>query len=249
MKRILSLVAVTFVVLLGVRAFAQTPAPSVQLPTVDQVLDKFVTAIGGKPALEKHASRVSKGTLDSPDAPINGTVEVSEKAPNKNLTVINIPAIGIVRDGTDGTISWEDDPTTGLREKTGTDLADSLRDAIFNSEIKMKDMYPTIAVTGRETVGGKPAFVVLGTPKTGTPTRYWFDADSGLMIRQQFTRDTPQGPIEVNVFLEDYREVDGVKTPFLIRQVTPIFTMIFHLGDIKYNVALDDAIFKKPGLR
>lgn len=245
MKRILCVVAAVVIAFAGVRGFAQ--AQSADLPTVDQILDKYVSAIGGKAAFEKLTSRVSKGTVESPDAPIRGTIEVSEKAPDKALTVIDIQGLGVVRDGTDASGSWQDEPTGGLSEKKGAEAADSKREATFNSEIKLKDLYKTLAVVGRETVGGKPVFVVLGTPTEGTPVRYYFDAESGMMIRQKTTRDTPQGPMDVDIFAEDFRVVDGVKLPFTIRQVTPLFTMVVKLSEIKHNVALDDAIFKKPG--
>jgi outer membrane lipoprotein-sorting protein len=102
-------------------------------------------------------------------------------------------------------------------------------------------------VTGKETVNGKPAYVLLATPAEGQPTRYSFDAETGLMVKQHSTRESPQGPLDVDVFLEDFRDVDGLKLPFTIRQVTSIFTMVVRLTEIKHNVTLDDAIFKKPG--
>ncbi|MBI3669326.1 MAG: hypothetical protein HY237_06065 [Acidobacteria bacterium] len=47
----------------------QTPAAKAvpALPTVDQILDKYVQALGGKTAIEKLSSRVSKGTFEIPD--------------------------------------------------------------------------------------------------------------------------------------------------------------------------------------
>jgi outer membrane lipoprotein-sorting protein len=246
MRRILSVFAIMFIAAVGVRVSAQTPAAGA--PTADQVLEKFVTAIGGRAAIEKHTSRVSKGTIESPGAPIAGTIEVSEKAPDKSLTVINIQGIGLIREGFDGTAGWQEDPGAGARDKTGAELANAKLDSTFHAELKMKSLYKSVEVSGRETVGGKPAVVVVATPAEGKPRRYWFDADSGLLIRMRFTAEAPTGPADVDVFLDDYREVDGVKTPFNVRQVTPQFTMIFKLTEIKFNVPLDDAIFKKPGV-
>ena len=84
-------------------------------------------------------------------------------------------------------------------------------------------------------------------PAEGSPARLFFDAESGVLLRQVSTRVTPQGPLEVEVTFEDYRAIDGVQRPFTIRQATSVFTAIIQLTDIKHNVPIDDAVFKKPG--
>jgi hypothetical protein len=245
MKRIVAVVVV-LVGLVAVRGFAQSQPPAA-LPSVDQILEKYVTAIGGRAAIEKHTSRVSKGTIEIPDAGMTGSVEISEKAPDKALTVIQLQGVGLVREGADATGAWQEDPQSGLRDKTGNELADARRGAVFNAELKLPTLYKTLAVTGTEQVGMRPAYAVLATPAEGNATRMYFDAETGLMVRQSATRDTAQGPVDVDVFLEDYRDVDGVKQPFTIRQVTSMLTIVIRLSEIKHNVALDDVIFKRPG--
>ena len=69
-----------------------------------------------------------------------------------------------------------------------------------------------------------------------------------MPLRQSMTRESPQGPIDVDVYLEDVRDVEGVKQPFVVRQVTQQFTVVFRLTEVKYNVPLDDAMFKRPGM-
>lgn len=244
MKRVASLVVVAVFGLAVTHGLAQSAA----LPTIDQVLDKYIAAIGGRAALEKHTSRVSKGTIEIPEANISGSIQISEKAPDKSLAVIELGAMGLVREGADGSVAWQEDPQSGLRDKTGNELADARRGAVFNAELKMKTLYRTLEVTGKETLASRPVYAVLATPAEGTATRLYFDVESGLMLRQSGTRDTAQGMIDIDVFLEDYREVDGIKIPFTIRQVTSMFSMVIRVSEIKHNVALDDAIFKRPGL-
>jgi hypothetical protein len=88
---------------------------------------------------------------------------------------------------------------------------------------------------------------VVCTPAEGATNKLYFDATSGLMVKQSSTRDTPQGPMDIDVFVSDYRAVAGVKLPFAVRQVTSMFSVVVKLSDVKANVALDDAIFKRPG--
>ena len=243
MKRVFAVSLVVLVALLAVPTAAQTPA----LPTVDQVLEKYIAALGGRAALEKISSRVATGAIEIPDVGVSGTIHISEKAPNKALAVIELTNMTPIREGTDGVVAWEESPQTGLKDKTGTDLADAKRGATFSAELKMKTIYKTLAVTGVEKVGMRDAYAMLATPAEGTPTKMYFDVASGLLVRQLITRNTEMGPMDIDVFLDDYRDVGGTKQPFMLRQVTPAFTMVITIGDIKHNVELDDAIFKRPG--
>lgn len=249
MKRVLTATIGVLVGLLAIQGQAQTQTqtPPASLPSVDQILDKNIAALGGRAAIEKLSSRVATGAMEIPDMGVSGTLQVSEKAPDKSLTIVELPNIGTIREGTDASGAWEENPQTGVRDKAGAELADARRAATFNPELKMKTLYKTLVVTGKETIGTRDAYAVLATPAEGTPSRMYFDAENGLLVRQQLTRDTPQGPIDVDVYLEDYREVDGVKMPFVIRQVTPQFSVVIRLSGIKHNVPLDDAIFKRPG--
>jgi len=247
MKRAITLLVATAIGLTVARLSAQ--GQSTGLPTVDQVLEKYITAAGGREAMEKVTSRVSTGTFEIPDMGLTGPVTISEKAPNKSLTVIELGGMGQVRDGSDGTVAWEEAPGGGgIRDKTGAELADALRGSVFNAELKLKTLYKTVVVSGKEAVDGKDAYVIVATPAEGAANKLYFDVASGLMVKQSSTRDTQQGPIDVEVMIGDYRTVNGVKMPFSVRQITSMFTAVIKLTEIKQNVPLDDAIFKRPGL-
>ena len=77
----------------SVRTGAQTPPT----PTIDQILDKYVTASGGRAAIEKMTSASAKGTIDIPDAGVSGTVELLQKAPAKSLTTVDLGPVGAQR--------------------------------------------------------------------------------------------------------------------------------------------------------
>jgi hypothetical protein len=44
----------------------------------------------------------------------------------------------------------------------------------------------------------------------------------------------------------DYRDIDGIQTPFRIRQLMPVGEIIFTTTELKNNVPIDDAKFQKP---
>ena len=226
----------------GARIDAQAP----KLPTVDQIIDKYVAAVGGK-AAEKITSLQGRGTVKIPEAGLSGTIEVLQKAPDKQVTIVILAEYGQQKEGFDGTVAWITDPQSGsVREKAGGELADVKRSAMFPREMKMRTIYPKMTVTGMEKVGERSTWVVVGEPADGPPARIYFDVESGLPIRQVVTRQSPTGPAEVDVRFDDYRAVDGVQRPFRIRQITSQFTIDIVFSEVKHNVPIDDAVFRKP---
>ena len=226
-------------------AGASLTAQAPQLPTVDQVVNKYVASVGGK-ASEKITSLQAKGTVKIPEAGLSGTIEVLQKSPDKQVTIVDIANFGVQKEGYDGTVAWILDPNAGLREKTGGELADVKRSSLFPRELKMKQIYPKLAVTGTDKVGTRDTWVVVGEPADGPPARLFFDVDTGLPIRQVVTRQSQAGPIEIDVRFDDYRAIDGVKRPFSVQQITGQLTVVITFSEIKHNVPIDDAVFKRP---
>jgi len=243
-KHVFGLISLSVIALAPVvRIGAQTPAA----PTVDQILDKYLAASGGRAVFEKLTSVTAKGTIDVPDVGISGTITLLQKAPGMAATQVEIPGAGSQRDGCDGVIAWDQSSEAGVREKSGLELDEAKRAAIFPRELKLKSMYQKFAIRGTDKVGTRDAHVVDATPSEGSAVRYYFDTESGLLIRQSFTRQSPQGPLDVEVTFSDFKDVDGIKRPMTITQKTSQFTAIIKLTDVKHNTPIDDAVFKKPG--
>jgi zinc protease len=224
------------------RAAATPPAD----PSVDEILARYVTALGGRSAISKHTSRISKGTLELVGVTTGGTAESYSKAPSKYLSVINIPGYGEVRRCFDGQSGWTSGPDSGIQSLTGQDLSSTRRDANFYQSLDLKKIYPQMTLKGKEDVGTWPAYIVEASSSDGTVRRMYFDVSSGLLVRIDDQSDTPQGPDTVQSFLEDYRDVGGVKQPFTVRQVHGNVSFIVHLSEVTWDQPIDDAKFAKP---
>jgi len=251
MKRTLSLLLLlpVFAVAALAQGGQQKPAdskPAGAMPTADQIIDKYVQAIGGKAAIEKLTSRVVKGSFEIAAFGASGTAEIYAKAPNKNLGVFTIAGFGVFQEGFDGKVAWAQNPQEGLREKSGAELATAKLESEFFKDIKLKQLYPKIAVKGKDKVGDKEVYVVEATPVESSVETWYFDTQTGLVLRQDAERESPQGKANTQVFLDNYKEVDGIKVPFTIRQVSPMFTIDIKIEEVKHNVPIDDAKFNKP---
>jgi carboxyl-terminal processing protease len=199
-------------------------------PQVEQIIEKYLEAIGGRAAIEKITSRVSTGTVEGAFAGVSttGTVETVEQAPDKSVTTIVVPSLGIMRRGFTGARGYEQFSLVGFREIKGFEL-DLLRlDSDFRWGADLRRLYPKMVLKGKEKIGDADAYVIEATPaRVPLPTRLYFDTQTGLLLR----RDA--------IYFEDYREVDGVKLPFLMHGAGATIK----LKDVKHNVALDAAAF------
>jgi len=79
------------------------------------------------------------------------------------------------------------------------------------------------------------------------PVRFYFDEQSGLLVRLVRYIGTPLGLNPIQTDYADYRAVDGVKVPFrwtLARVPGGRFTI--QVEQIQQNVPVDDEKFSKP---
>lgn len=224
-------------------AKAETPAKT---PTVAEILAKYTQALGGRAANEKIKTRTMKGTMELSPMGIKGDFESYAAAPNKSLTRASLAGIGDIIEGFDGQIAWSVNPLQGNRDKQGDELAQAKLIYNFYREINLDKIYPKMELKGTEKVGANDAYVLIGTPENLAPETFYFDAKTGLLLRQDSTLVSPEGKMPVKVFHEDVREVDGVKLPFKIRTVTPQFEIIITTTEVKHNVTIEDRKFAKP---
>jgi zinc protease len=244
---------------LSFATFAQAPAPApatttqapaasssaAALPSADQILDKYVAAIGGEAAWHKLNSRVSKGTIEIPAISLSGPVEIHEKAPNFSLAVVNLGG-AVFQRGFDGTDAWSNDPQNGLRTLSGAEAEDSKRQADFYHQLNMRKYYSNWKVTGTEKIGDHDVYASQATSSSGDVDKMYFDTRSGLLVRAITTVHSPQGDTVIQADLSDYRDTDGIKLPFSVHQssVQADYTITF--TEVHHNVDVSDGQFAKP---
>ena len=101
------------------------------------------------------------------------------------------------------------------------------------------------ALTGNETLGGWPTYVLDLTPKSGPRVRAWIDTGTFMLVRTSVQMVTPQPGEQVTEFA-DFRAVDGVMVPFSVKSTSGGQTVTAVLTGVKHNVEVDDASFVKP---
>jgi photosynthetic reaction center cytochrome c subunit len=226
------------------------------LPTVDQVLAKYVQALGGEQALRKITSMVITGTRQNyaPAAaavPPPFPIEQYSKAPNLTVTTAR-PANGANSSGFDGTTAWAQNAQGRVTQLAGVGASRARRDADFYPALDMKQQYQRLTVTGVEKIGDRETYVVVAVPQGESPEWFYFDTQSGLLMRHQVISPSGVGNVPYAIDYENYRDAgNGVKVPYAIHIVGPSRPDCANItvDKVQLNATIDDSKFAKPASR
>lgn len=225
---------------------AQSLSPAASEAKADRILERYLNVTGELTALKSQTSRRDRGTMTLTGMGVSGDVEVLAKAPNKSRMTMKIAGIGEIIEAYDGTTGWVQDPIQGYREKSGLELAATVRQADFFMASNYKKHYPKREWLGTESLNGTKVDKLRLHPAEGSPETWFLAQDSGLLIRMDSVSNMPQGDIESQVYLEDYKKVDGTLEPMRIRVVNPIAPITMELTSSETNIELDDSLFVSP---
>ncbi len=227
--------------LAGAFGLAAQPAAS-----LDAVIEAYIKASGGADSIRKVTTRHAKGTMEIPAMGMKATMETFSKAPNKSLLKAEVPGMGLIQEGYDGAIAWAFNPAQGMREKSGVELAIAKRGAEMHRDLKLKELYPKMELQGTEKLGDKDVYHIVATPTEGAPEHWYIERATNLLLRAKMEAEGPMGKMEIVSDFEDHRDVEGVKMPWTIKQQMGPIGLTLKFEDVKVNVPMDDAIFKKP---
>ena len=215
----------------------------------DQILDKYLQAIGGAQALARLTSFYAKGTYQGYDTDLEALpLEVFAKAPGQRSSIIHMHAGDSITvfDGRAGWIASPDKPVA-LITLAGEDLDGVKLDADLSFPTGIKQ-----ALSGwragfpAATINERAVLIVQGTAAGGSRVKLFFDKESGLLVRVLRYTDTAVGIIPAQTDYSDYREVAGVKMPFKWTATWTDGQSTIELSEVRANVAIDAAKFAKP---
>jgi photosynthetic reaction center cytochrome c subunit len=211
------------------------------LPPARDLLAKYEQAIGGAANLAKLNTRVDEFTAIDPTGTNSGIT--MQKAPDQWIETTNL--------GPNRSLTWVCDGTSasiigpgGTRVVSGLDLEYVKFNADFWRTLKLTDRYSKAATAGREKLDGHAVYVVDGEVKGSTfKERLYLDTDSGLLLRRLTYRPTLLGLLADQTDFQDYRTIDGIEVPFLVKAATGAFATTRTYTDIRFNVPVDDSKF------
>jgi hypothetical protein len=234
------------------------PAPaSAPLPTADQIISKYIQALGGEQALRKVSTRVITGTRNIPtgpggEIPTPAKTAIYQKAPNMVVNVFQTDKVTL-SEGYNGATAWAQNVAGVVADLPSPDQERAKRAADMYEPIDLKTQYAKMEVRGIEKLNGRDTYLLVGFPQNDNPEQLYFDVQTGLLARKVTAIPTLFGDNPVRVDYSDYRNTgSGVKIPFLVEMVPGSprselwTTSTLRVDKVQDNVAIDDAKFTKP---
>ena len=212
-------------------------------PPAEQLLDKYVSAIGGAEALQKVTSRVQKGTLTAFGGQ-HFPVDVYSKAPEKRLSVMHL-ANGDSVTAFDGKQGWLSVPGR-VHMMSAAENAAARIDADLYFPLHLKKVYEKFLVDAGEKIDAHDTYLVVGRSEAQPPLRLYFDKESGLLLRLIRYAETPLGRNPTQIDYADYRDANGLKVPFRWTLSRPGNQFTIQVEQVQQNVSVDDAKFVAP---
>jgi hypothetical protein len=221
-------------------------------PSPDQVFATYIKAIGGAERLAALKSFVARGNYEGFDTAGAGVpFEMYARSPNQRTIVVHLaPGAESVR-VVDGQNAWNTSTGTLMEvpvvalsgaELQGAKLEASL---LFPGQIRqlLKNWITGFATT---LIDDRLVHVVQGTEADDTPVKFYFDRETGLLLRMLRYANTRIGLNPIQVDYADYRTVSGVEMPFMVTVTWTDGRSVYEFSEVEPNARIDASRFARP---
>jgi hypothetical protein len=233
-------------------ADAPKPAPHVHdelaqahanLPTADQILDKYLTAVGGADALQKIKSRVQRGNIDA--GGMQFPIEVYSEAPDKRVSITHPQGGGSSVTAFNGEVGWLT-IRDGFHRMTAPEREAARIDAQLYFPIRVRELYKEFRVRPGEEINDRATYLVSARDPNRPSLNLYFDQETGLLLRQIRYAQTPLGKNPTQIEYADYKGIDGVKIPYRWTLTRPNGSFTIKIDQVQQNVPIDEKLFVPP---
>jgi outer membrane lipoprotein-sorting protein len=224
---------------------------SVRAQTADEIVTKYIAARGGYDKIKAVRSERVIGTI-SFGGGVDGLFLVERERPLKMHMEIVLNGSTMIRVYDGKSAGWIYNPFTpnpAVQPMSEADLRNIFDEADFEGPfVDYKQKGSAIEFAGKADVEGKPAYKLKLTNKNGDVSYFYFDAANYLLLEWQGIRKVGETDQTSESYFRDFREVEGLKYPFLIESRSPGTNQSQKLvaDKIEVNMPIDAAHFAKP---
>jgi hypothetical protein len=215
------------------------------LPTAQQVMDRYVTALGGRDSIFEHKSMT-----------VRGTFEVSEKGPRldrsayyksgKMLYEVTLPNGSRYQEGYDGTVAWQLHPQSGAALSEGKEVKSKQRDADMYYPAHVLDYFRSMEVVGVTDFEGHTCYHLKGTNQWGIVNEQFYDTSTGLLTGYRFNSAWRGGVGEEIEVFSDYKAFDGWLMPTRDAHKSADGLQVQTTSTVTFD-DVSDSVFALPG--
>ncbi len=223
------------------------------VPTVDQIIEKNITARGGLKAWRDIQTMTMSGKLDA-GSKSNAQLPFVMKLKRPRMSRLELQFQGKtaiqVYDGENG---WKVRPFLGRLEVEPYSAAElkiaadqqELDGPLINHEAKGTK----VELVGEEPVEGHDAYKLKLTMKNGDVRHLWVDAQSFLEVKIEGSPRRLDGKFhKVEIYYRDYRSTGGLTVPYLLETVVEKVktSRKIIIETVLLNPKLENSAFAKP---
>jgi hypothetical protein len=205
--RLMALVGLTTAALSG-----QDSSKAKPLPTVQQVMDHYVSALGGRDAIFKHKSMTVRGKYELSDKGLSLDRTAYYKG-GKMLYQVALPNGSHYQEGFDGTVAWQINASGSPTISGGDEGRSKERDADMYYPARIMDYFSSMGVVDVTEFERHTCYHLKGTNKWGKVNEHFYDTTTGLLVGYRFNSSWRGGSGDESEVFSDYKDFGGWLMP------------------------------------
>jgi outer membrane lipoprotein-sorting protein len=212
--------------------------------SLEEIVKKYSTAINSDQLANVNTIKI-KGKMSAMG--MDMPMEMFMKNPNKIKVVYSLNGQSMVSIF-DGEKGYTINPMMGSSEPielTGDQLKQIQNNNVFRNEVLNYFNKKQLSLEGEEDVKGKPAYKLKVAVAGSSPVYMFIDKATNLLVKTSSTAD--QGGTQMNVesYMTDYTEINGVVMPKKTTAVANgMEAAVITFDLVEVNVPMDDSVFK-----
>ena len=208
--------------------------------TASSVMASYIEAIGGKAAVESVQTMLFNAEVTIEGAPFKPTAVIKSMAPNKSSMEMSIAGMGTI-------MKQKFDGTSGYAEQQG--MKQPMSEEDIAEQASQKGLFPEAHYTADEiellSLSNLEGTDVYKIKIKGVNESFrYYDANSGLLLREEATEEAQGQSVTTITVHSDYRAVDGVMIPFGRKITAGPQVFGFNASEVAVNSGVTEADFK-----
>ncbi len=224
-------------------------APAQELPSADEIIERYVEAIGGRSLVLSITSMQTRGTMAMPAAGFEGSFTLSQHEPDMMRMEISLPGLGEILSGYDGEVGWSVNPVMGASIMEGAELEQTRERAGMAAAIRDRSVIPERETVERSESQGEACWKVRLVWASGRTSHDCYSIETGLLIYAEDVQVSAMGEIPTQILYSDYREFGGMMMPTLISASAMGQQQEMRIQDIQVGGVSESTFDLPPAIR
>ncbi len=220
--------------------------------TADEVIAKYIEAIGGRKALDSIKSMRTKGKMTFGGG-MEAPMFIELKRPNKVRFEFTFQGMTAIR-AYDGKVGWSITPFAGKTdpEKMPPDQVELIEDQadMDGPLVDYRKKGHKVELVGKDEVEGSDVYKLKVSKKNGNVEYHYLEAEYFLPIKLEGKRKFQGTEIEFAMVFGDYKEVNGLLIPHSIQQQgSEMGGVVITFEKMEVNIPLSEERFAMPEVK